>query len=44
MPRNLVLNHPLFEIEQCPAENVRIYRIPGLRLYEMSRRKEPMGR
>ena len=34
MPRNLVLEHPFFEIEQCPAENVRIYRIPGLRLYD----------
>ncbi len=34
MPRNLVQKHPLFEIEQSPAENVRIYRIPGLRLYD----------
>ncbi len=24
----------LFEIEQCPAENVRIYRVQGLRLYD----------
>jgi hypothetical protein len=23
-----------FEIEQCPAENVRIYRVQGLRLYD----------
>ena len=34
MPRNLLLKHRLFEIEQCPTENVRIYRIPGLRLYD----------
>lgn len=24
----------LFEVEQCPAENVRIYRVQGLRLYD----------
>jgi len=23
-----------FEVEQCPAENVRIYRVQGLRLYD----------
>ena len=34
MRRELVMQHPLFEVEQCPAENVRIYRVPGLRLYD----------
>ena len=34
MPRRLVLKHTLFEIEQSPAENVRVYRVPGLRLYD----------
>ncbi len=34
MPRKLVLKHPLFEIEQCPAENVRVSRVRGLRLYD----------
>jgi hypothetical protein len=34
MPRKLVLHHSLFEVEQCPAENVRIYRVKGLRLYD----------
>jgi hypothetical protein len=39
MPRKLVLEHPLFDIEQCPAENVRIYWVPGLRLYDEQQEK-----
>jgi hypothetical protein len=39
MPHELVLKHPLFEIEQCLAENVRIYRVPGLRLYDEQEEK-----
>ncbi len=29
----------LFEIEQCPAENVHTYRVPGLRLYDEQEEK-----
>jgi hypothetical protein len=39
MPHELALKHPLFEIEQCLAENVRIYRVPGLRLYDEQEEK-----
>ena len=39
MPRKSVLKYPLFEIEQCSAENVRIYRVPGLRLYDTQEEK-----
>jgi hypothetical protein len=28
-----------FEVEQCPAENVRIYRVQGLRLYDEQEEK-----
>lgn len=28
-----------FEVEQCPAEDVRIYRVPGLRLYDEQEEK-----
>lgn len=34
MRRELVIEHPLYEVEQCPAENVRIYRVHGLSLYD----------
>jgi len=29
-----------FEVEQCPAENVRIYRVNGLRLYDEQEEKD----
>lgn len=39
MANKLILKHPLFEIEQCPRETVRIYRTPGLRLYDRQEEK-----
>lgn len=39
MRRNLILKHPHFEIEQGPAEYVRIYRVPGLYLYDEQEEK-----
>jgi hypothetical protein len=34
MQRKLIAKHPFFSVEQCSAENVRIYRVQGLRLYD----------
>jgi hypothetical protein len=34
MRRKSVIEHPFYEVEQCPAGNVRIYRVHGLRLYD----------
>ena len=34
MQRKLIAEHRFFSVEQCPAENVRIYRVQGLRLYD----------
>ena len=34
MRRKLLIRHECFEIEQCGAENVRIYRVRGLRLFD----------
>jgi hypothetical protein len=34
MQRELVVEHPFYEVEQCPAENVQVYRVRGLRLYD----------
>jgi hypothetical protein len=34
MQRELVVEHPFYEVEQCPAENVQVYRVHGLRLYD----------
>jgi hypothetical protein len=34
MQRELVIEHPFYEVEQCPAENVQAYRVHGLCLYD----------
>jgi len=34
MRRDLIIEHSLYEVEQCPAENIRTYRVYGLRLYD----------
>ena len=39
MPRKLIQEYPLFDVEQCPAENIRIYRVRGLRLYDEQEEK-----
>jgi hypothetical protein len=39
MRREFVVQHPLYEVEQCPAENIRIYRVQGLRLYDEQEEK-----
>jgi hypothetical protein len=34
MKRELVIEQPFYEVEQCPAESVRVYRVCGLHLYD----------